>query len=191
MHVVCGLVDCSRRQAAARTLCHVPALASAYRLDARTISIVIPLTVPPTAFPVCPCPIATHVTILSTAQIVARVAQYTTPAGYLPLIALSAKWEQNFAESIVGTGDERSLAMQPSRLSEFITSVRERFEDAARQGEAPVLVTSPTKGATRYERGLNVFTSAKELALQHGWALDERPFRQPFYQPRWLMEESN
>ena len=54
-----------------------------------------------------------------------------------------AKWEQNFAESIVGTGDDKSLAMQPSRLSEFITSVRERFEDAAREGEASVLVTSP------------------------------------------------
>ena len=34
--------------------------------------------------------------------------------------------------------------MQPSRLSEFITLVRERFEDAAREGEAPVLVTSAT-----------------------------------------------
>ena len=33
--------------------------------------------------------------------------------------------------------------MAPSRLSEFITLVRERFEDAAREGEAPVLVTSP------------------------------------------------
>ena len=33
--------------------------------------------------------------------------------------------------------------MQPSRLSEFITIVRERFEDAAREGEVPVLVTSP------------------------------------------------
>ena len=33
--------------------------------------------------------------------------------------------------------------MQPSKLSEFITLVRERFEDAAREGEAPVLVTSP------------------------------------------------
>ena len=64
-------------------------------------------------------------------------AQHTTPAGYLPLIALSAKWEQNFAESIVGTGDDRTLAMKPSRPSEFITSVRERFEDAARNGEAP------------------------------------------------------
>jgi len=70
-------------------------------------------------------------------------AQNTSPNGYLPLIALSAKWEQAFAESIVGQGEERSLAMQPSRLSEFITLVRERFEDAAREGESPVLVTSP------------------------------------------------
>jgi flagellar biosynthesis protein FlhA len=69
-------------------------------------------------------------------------AQYTTAAGYLPLIALSAKWEQAFAESIVGQGEERNLAMQPSRLTEFITLVRERFEEAARAGEAPVLVTS-------------------------------------------------
>jgi flagellar biosynthesis protein FlhA len=58
------------------------------------------------------------------------------------LIALSARWEQAFAESLVGQGDDRQLAMQPSRLSEFITLVRERFEEAAREGEAPVLVTS-------------------------------------------------
>jgi len=69
-------------------------------------------------------------------------AQYTSPGGYLPLVALSAKWEQAFAESMVGQGDDRQLAMQPSRLSEFITLVRERFEEAAREGEAPVLVTS-------------------------------------------------
>ncbi len=69
-------------------------------------------------------------------------AQYTTAAGYLPLISLSAKWEQAFAESMIGTGEDRQLAMQPSKLSEFITAVRERFEAAAREGEAPVLVTS-------------------------------------------------
>ena len=34
-------------------------------------------------------------------------AQYTTAAGYLPLIALTAKWEQAFAESIVGQGDDK------------------------------------------------------------------------------------
>ena len=93
------------------------------------------------AFTRNPNGIAEHVRTRLARQI---CAQHTTPAGYLPLIALSAKWEQNFAESIVGTGDDRSLAMQPSRLSEFITSVRERFEDAAREGEAPVLVTSPS-----------------------------------------------
>jgi flagellar biosynthesis protein FlhA len=69
-------------------------------------------------------------------------AQYASPSGYLPLIALTAKWEQAFAESIIGQGDDRSLAMQPSRLTEFITLVRERFEEAARSGESPVLVTS-------------------------------------------------
>jgi flagellar biosynthesis protein FlhA len=36
-------------------------------------------------------------------------AQYTSPSGYLPLIALSAKWEQAFADSLVGQGDEPSL----------------------------------------------------------------------------------
>ncbi len=70
-------------------------------------------------------------------------AQHTSPAGYLPIIALTARWEQAFAESIVGQGDDRSLAMQPSKLTEFINLVREKFEQAARDGEAPVLVTSP------------------------------------------------
>lgn len=69
-------------------------------------------------------------------------AQNTSINGYMPLIAMSARWEQAFAESLIGTGDDRSLAMQPSRLSEFMTVVRERFEQAAREGEAPVLVTS-------------------------------------------------
>ncbi|KAA5595726.1 flagellar biosynthesis protein FlhA [Blastochloris sulfoviridis] len=70
-------------------------------------------------------------------------AQYTSPAGYLPLISLSPRWEQAFAESIIGERDDRHLAMQPSRLQEFVTLVRDRFEDAARQGEFPVLLTSP------------------------------------------------
>src|SRR6185295_8003303 len=86
-----------------------------------------------------PIGIAEHVRTRLARQV---CAQHTTPAGYLPLIALSAKWEQAFAESIVGQGDDRSLAMQPSRLTEFITTVRQKFEEAAREGEAPVLVTS-------------------------------------------------
>jgi flagellar biosynthesis protein FlhA len=69
-------------------------------------------------------------------------AYYSAPGGQLPIITLSPHWENNFIESIVGQGDERHLAMQPSKLTEFVHAVRERFEDAARMGEMPVLVTS-------------------------------------------------
>jgi flagellar biosynthesis protein FlhA len=86
-----------------------------------------------------PASLAEHVRARLARQL---CAQHTSPSGYLPLIALSAKWEQSFAESLIGQADERQLAMQPSKLSEFISIVRERFEEAAREGEAPVLVTS-------------------------------------------------
>jgi flagellar biosynthesis protein FlhA len=86
-----------------------------------------------------PQTLAEHVRARLSRQI---CAQHTSTTGYLPLIALSARWEQAFAESLVGEGDNRQLAMQPSKLSEFITLVREKFEAAAREGEAPVLVTS-------------------------------------------------
>ena len=68
---------------------------------------------------------------------------HTTPAGYLPLVALSPSWEHAFAEAIVGQGDERQLAMAPSKLQEFIQAVRTRFDMAANEGEVPVLLTSP------------------------------------------------
>jgi flagellar biosynthesis protein FlhA len=67
----------------------------------------------------------------------------TGPAGYLPLVSLSPQWEQNFAEALVGQGEDRQLAMAPSRLQEFIVAVRTTFEKLAAQGETPVLLTSP------------------------------------------------
>jgi flagellar biosynthesis protein FlhA len=66
-----------------------------------------------------------------------------SPAGYLPLVALSPNWEQAFAESIVGQGEERQLAMAPSRLQQFIQSVREAFDEASAKNEVPILLTSP------------------------------------------------
>ncbi len=87
-----------------------------------------------------PAMLVEHVRVRLARQI---CAQHTSPAGYLPLIAFSAVWEHAFAEAIVGQGEERHLAMQPSKLTEFIGLVRQRFEDAARDGEAPVLVVSP------------------------------------------------
>jgi flagellar biosynthesis protein FlhA len=65
------------------------------------------------------------------------------PGGYLPLIALSPNWEQAFAESIIGQGEERQLAMAPSQLQQFIQQVREGFDEASGKNEVPVLLTSP------------------------------------------------
>jgi len=64
--------------------------------------------------------------------------------GVVPLVTLSPAWEQAFADTIVGQGDERQLAMPPSQLQEFIARVRQAFENFAKQGETPVLLTSPT-----------------------------------------------
>ncbi|MDP2802641.1 MAG: flagellar biosynthesis protein FlhA [Phreatobacter sp.] len=92
------------------------------------------------AFTRSPAQIAEHVRARLARQLCAQYAGYD---GGLALIALSPVWEQAFADSIVGQGDDRQLAMQPSKLSEFIMLVRDSFEDAARMGEAPVLLTSP------------------------------------------------
>ncbi len=96
-----------------------------------------------------PANLAEHVRARLSRQL---CAQHSSPAGYLPIIALTAKWEQAFAESIVGQGDDRSLAMQPSKLTEFINTVREKFDQAGREGENPVLVTSP--GIRPFVRGI-------------------------------------
>ncbi len=67
----------------------------------------------------------------------------TNEQGFIPLITLSPDWEQTFAESLVGTGDERQLSMPPTRLQEFISALRTTFERQAMMGESPVLLTSP------------------------------------------------
>ncbi len=67
----------------------------------------------------------------------------TNEMGFIPLVTLSPEWEQAFAESLVGDGDDRQLTMAPSRLQQFITSVRQTFERHAMMGESPVLLTSP------------------------------------------------
>jgi flagellar biosynthesis protein FlhA len=111
----------------------------AERISIRDLSTILEGIADALAFSRNPATMVEHVRARLARQI---CAQNTSANGYLPLIALSAKWEQAFAESLIGQGEERSLAMQPSKLSEFMTVVRERFEQAAREGEAPVLVCS-------------------------------------------------
>ncbi|MEJ2120803.1 MAG: flagellar biosynthesis protein FlhA [Alphaproteobacteria bacterium] len=67
----------------------------------------------------------------------------TSVQGHLAIVQLSPEWEQAFAEAIVGEGDERQLAMSPSKLQEFILALNQSMERQAMMGESPVLLTSP------------------------------------------------
>lgn len=69
--------------------------------------------------------------------------QYTNEAGFIPLLTLSPAWEQEFAKSLAGEGDEKQLAMAPSKLQEFINALRSVYERHAMMGEVPALLTTP------------------------------------------------
>ncbi|MBI1327360.1 MAG: flagellar biosynthesis protein FlhA [Alphaproteobacteria bacterium] len=69
--------------------------------------------------------------------------QHVNLHGVVPLLTMSAKWEQAFAEALRGDGEEKQLAMPPSQLQEFIVSIRQAFDKFMQQGESPVLLTSP------------------------------------------------
>ena len=68
----------------------------------------------------------------------------TNEMGYIPLLTLSPEWEQAFAESLSGDGEEKRLAMPPTKLHQFIQSVRQAYDKFAQIGESPVLLTSPS-----------------------------------------------
>jgi len=64
-------------------------------------------------------------------------------SGYIPLVTLSPEWEQAFAESVVGDGEDKQLAMPPSKLQQFINGVRQTYDRYAQVGESPAMLTSP------------------------------------------------
>lgn len=67
----------------------------------------------------------------------------TTDGGYIPIVSMSPAWEQTFIEALSGNGEDKILSMAPSRIQEFINTIRTSFDKYAMQGENPVLLTSP------------------------------------------------
>lgn len=57
---------------------------------------------------------------------------------------LSGEWDAAFAESIIGQGDDRQLAMAPSHLQAFIAALRSTLDALAQQGDIPCLLTNPS-----------------------------------------------
>jgi len=85
-----------------------------------------------------------HITEHVRARLSRQISDSVADAeGVIQLLALSPEWEQAFAESLRGEGDDRQLAMAPTKLQQFINTVRQQFERHAMRGETPVLLTSP------------------------------------------------
>ncbi len=88
--------------------------------------------------------------------------------GALPIVTLSPDWEQAFAEALIGGGEDKQLALAPSRLQDFIRAVREAFERAALAGESAVLLTGPqirpyVRSIIERFRGQTVVMSQNEI----------------------------
>ena len=62
--------------------------------------------------------------------------------GATPIVTLSATWENEFADALVGENEHRQLAMAPSRLQEFVASAMQKLEEAAKEGASAAIVTS-------------------------------------------------
>ena len=102
------------------------------------------------------CGMTRNVTMI-TEHVRARLARQISDMnvneqGVIVLLSLSPEWEQRFAESLVGTADDRQLSMPPTHLQEFITQLRNAYERQAMMGEVPALLTSP--GIRPYVRSI-------------------------------------
>jgi flagellar biosynthesis protein FlhA len=88
--------------------------------------------------------------------------------GALAIITLSPDWEHAFADALVGQGDDKQLALAPSRLQDFIRGVREAFDRAGQGGDTPVLLTAPAirpyvRSIIERFRGQTVVLSQNEI----------------------------
>ena len=64
------------------------------------------------------------------------------PDGAVPIVTLSADWEQAFTDNLIGQGDDRQLALAPSKLQEFVASALKKLEEAAASGHTAAIVAS-------------------------------------------------
>lgn len=71
-------------------------------------------------------------------------AAYADEQGILPIISMSAQWEQKLQEALTGPDYDKKLAIAPSDLQQFASRIREVFEKQISSGRNPVLLTSPT-----------------------------------------------
>ena len=72
--------------------------------------------------------------------------------GQINLLTLSGAWEQEFMNALHGEGEQRQLAMEPTKVQNFIQTLKDAFDKQMLTGTQPVLMTSSMMRP--YVRGL-------------------------------------
>ncbi len=67
----------------------------------------------------------------------------TDAAGFVPVLVMSAAWENEFTEAVKMNGTERTLLMSPQRVQEFLLDARKLIQQFAARDEWPALMVTP------------------------------------------------
>lgn len=62
--------------------------------------------------------------------------------GTVSIVTLSSDWETAFSDNMIGQGDERQLALAPSKLQEFVAIALKKLEESATNGHSAAIVSS-------------------------------------------------
>jgi len=84
---------------------------------------------------------------LLVAHVRCRLARQIThaamsPKGYMPVVTLAPEWEADLLESLVGSVEDRHLALAPSKLNDFVGKLRQAIDAASADGEVPSLLVN-------------------------------------------------
>jgi flagellar biosynthesis protein FlhA len=63
--------------------------------------------------------------------------------GTIPVISLSAKWDQEFLDSIRVNGEDKNLVMSPQKIQEFVLEARRRIQENAAEDRWPAILVAP------------------------------------------------
>ncbi len=69
---------------------------------------------------------------------------YGGESGHIPILVLSPSWEQLISEALIGEGEEKQLALSPSKLQELVTRINTEYDKQITTGEIPVILVSPS-----------------------------------------------
>lgn len=110
------------------------------RISIRDLPTILEAVAEACTFTHSPKAITEHVRTRLSRQI---CAAFGDENGVVPLVMLSPEWENTLNQALMGDGENRHLALPPSKLQEFTARVGEVFDAQAMQGIVAVLLVSP------------------------------------------------